>query len=112
MISIETYKGSGNCVNAYEKKDIEALRRVFIEAQALWIGEWEAQGAKDYGTCTGGKGIQVWYRGPRKRSPEMVTVVHSPRVQGNLSASASNVSALAYLAAYGIEAFYYDGWMD
>jgi len=33
-------------------------------------------------------------------------------VQGNISASRSKDPALRYLEDKGINAFYYDGWMD
>jgi hypothetical protein len=113
MKTMEAFgKGTGKFVDAYEQEDLNKLRPVLAKAQELWINEWVAQGSTDEGTCTGGKGIQIWYRGPRKRSANPRTVVRGPNVQGNVSAARSNTGALAYLHSLGIDASYYDGWMD
>ena len=112
MITMETYKGSGDWIEAYEPGDLEVLCGVFVTATNMWREEWERQGAKDYGTCTGGKGLQIWYRAARKRSPDLMTVVHAPAVQGNLAAADSHKPALDYLKRYVCYAVYYDGWVD
>jgi hypothetical protein len=112
MKTMETYKGSGEYVEAYEQQDIAALRHVFMRAASMWMEEWVNQGQKDYGTCTGGKGLQIWVRRPRKRSPDLVTVVREPGVQGNLAAADSMTPALEYLKQNVTYATYYDGWMD
>jgi outer membrane cobalamin receptor len=112
MKMMETYTGSGEYVEAYEQQDFAALRHVFTRAASMWMEEWQSQGAKDYGSCTGGKGLQIWTRAPRKRSPNLCTVVHAPPVQGNLAASYSHKPALDYLKQHVTYATYYDGWMD
>jgi len=113
MKNIETYyKGSGDFVDAYEKADLAEISDKLKTAEMAWMEEWLGQGSKDEGSCCGGKGIRIWYRGPRKRSAEPLTVVTSPPCQGNVSAYKSVDPALAYLKDCGIEATYYDGWMD
>ena len=113
MKLIEAYgKGSGKWVNAYEAKDIDAMRPHLVKASEIWVAEWIAQGQTDEGSCTGGKGLQIWYRGPRKRSADLKTAVQAPPVQGNLSAARSYEPALKYLKEQGIESDYYDGWMN
>ena len=113
MKKIEAYyKGSGLFVDAYDKADLADLKYKFNVAEDAWIDEWEKQGSSDEGSCCGGKGIQIWYRGPRKRLAKQLTVVPSPGCQGNISASRSVGPALAYLKECGIEAEYYDGWMN
>jgi hypothetical protein len=106
------YKGSGNFVDAYEKADLPDIRYKFEIAENTWHNDWVDQGKQDLGSCCGGKGIQIWYRGPRKRSAQPLTIVRSPPCQGNVSAHESVPRALAYLKDCGIEAEYYDGWMD
>ena len=113
MRKIETYyKGSGDFVEAYEKKDLEELAPFFEQAEIIWYNEWVKQGKEDIGTCCGGKSIQVWYVAPRCRSATPKKVVASPPVQGNISAQRSNKPALDFLKANNIKASYYDGWMD
>ena len=103
---------SGPQVNAYRREELAKLAEVFGTAEQLWYDTWQKQGSKDEGSCCGGKGIQVWYLGPRKRFARPRTVVACNWVQGNVSAQTSVKKALAYLKAQGIEADYYDGWMD
>ena len=113
MKKIETYyKGSGDFVEAYEKKDLEELAPFFEQAEIIWYNEWVKQGKEDIGTCCGGKSIQVWYVAPRCRSATPKKVVASPPVQGNISAQRSNKPALDFLKSKDIESWYYDGWMD
>ena len=69
MKKIETYyKGSGEFVEAFEKKDLEELAPIFAQAEDIWYDEWVKQGKQDTGSCCGGKSIQVWYVAPRCRS--------------------------------------------
>tara|TARA_R100000306_G_scaffold39505_1_gene38941 strand:+ start:735 stop:1076 length:342 start_codon:yes stop_codon:yes gene_type:complete len=106
------YKGSNWWVNAYEEGDKPNLIPILNKAAAIWHEDWEAQGATDYGSCTMGKGLDIWYRAPRKRSANPVRGVEAPPVQGNLSAHATHHKALEYLRGQGIEATYNDGVMD
>ena len=96
MKTIEAYgKGSGKFVEAYEKKDLDGTLQARLNvAEELWYEEWERQGSKDEGTCCGGKGIQVWFVLPRKRSADRATVIYSPPCQGNVSAQKSVEPAL------------------
>ncbi len=106
------YAKSPDRVLALQKADLESLAPIFSEAREAWLAEWRRQGATDEGTCCGGKGIRVWYVGPRKRIAKRLLVVESPGCQGNLSASRSSRPALEILRASHIECQYYDGWMD
>lgn len=106
------YSGNPQTVLAYQAADLEKIDAELREAEQLWNEEWRAQGATDEGSCCGGKGIQVWYCGPRKRTAEPKTVILAPPVQGNLSAQRSVGPALKHLLEKGIEARYYDGWMN
>ena len=99
-------------VEAYENSDIENIRTHLTYATNLWFLTWSDQGGRDYGTCTGGKGLEIWYVAPRKRKAKRVLVVKAPPVQGNLAAADSRGPAMEYLESKGIKAFYNDGWMD
>lgn len=99
-------------ITAYQPKDLERLRKHGDEASELWYSEWHKQGSNDNGTCCGGKAIRVWYLDKGKRIPTEKAIVRCTWVQGNTSASQSVKPALDYLKAQGIEAEYYDGWMD
>ena len=113
MKNIEAYyKGSGDFVDAYEKADVDKLRKIFRVAENLWFESFVAQGSKDEGSCTGGKGLQIWYRAKRRRSAELVTFVHCQFVQGNLSAKRSSKKAIQFLTDNNVDVKYYDGWMD
>lgn len=106
------YTKCDQIVEAYQKDDIERLRPLFRAASDAWEQEWIKQGKKDEGTCTGGKGIEVWFVGPRQRVAKPLRVIASPPVQGNLSAQRSVDVALNILKDAGISAEYNDGWMD
>ena len=106
------YKGNEDTVLAYQDSDLLDWQDVFVRAEAFWYSEWEKQGARDEGTCCGGKGIRVWYAGPRKQSAELIRVINSPPCQGNVSAYRSVGPALEFLKEIGVDAEYYDGWMD
>ncbi len=106
------YTGNPDTVLAYQPVDLEKFNAELRTAEQLWNQEWRAQGATDEGSCCGGKGIQVWFCGPRKRTAEPKTIIQAPPVQGNLSAQRSVGPALEYLKEQGIEARYYDGWMN
>ena len=102
----------GQMVNAYQPVDLVAASPVLAAAQQIWYDEWVSQGSQDIGSCCGGKAIRVYFVGKGCRKYEMQSVVKCSWVQGNISASRSVQPALDYLAANGIEAEYYDGWMD
>tara|TARA_R110002020_G_scaffold2158_1_gene9946 strand:- start:1667 stop:1999 length:333 start_codon:yes stop_codon:yes gene_type:complete len=108
----EVIKWDDEKTMAYQPADIEKLRPVFARATEIWYQTWKEQGATDEGSCCGGKGIQVVYLGKRKRNWDFKTVVLSPPVQGNVSAHRSVGPALEYLKSEGIDATYYDGWMN
>ena len=113
MKSIEVfYKGSGKFVEAYEKEDRDWLIPLALEAKEIWYQEWLNQGSPRKGTCCGGKGLEVWYRGPRKRSAKPVNLVACDFVQGNQAAYDSHKPALDYLKKNGVVAEYNDGWMS
>ena len=106
------YTRNEDTVDAYQPADIDKLTSILKFSEKLWHDKWVEQGSKDEGSCTGGKGIQVWFCGRNKRTAELKTVVRCPTGQGNLSAEASVMSALDYLKAEGMEVRYYDGWLD
>jgi hypothetical protein len=113
MKTVKTfYAGSDVTVNAYQPDDIQTHRDAIKTAENIWYDEWQKQGAKDEGTCCGGKGIEVWFLDKRKRFAQPRNIIRCSWVQGNLSASRSVQPALDYLRANGIEASYNDGWMD
>jgi len=99
-------------INAYQPQDLDQLKAHGEQAGRLWFEEWQKQGAADTGTCCGGKSLRVWYLEKRKRIPCELPIARCNWVQGNLAASRSVKPALDYLKEHGIEAEYYDGWMD
>lgn len=102
----------GSKIEAYTPTELEALKHHGAIAQNIWFQEWKRQGAQDNGTCTGGKGLRVWYIPKGKRKPQEVTIGRCDWVQGNLSAQRSVKAGIDYLTAKGIKVFYNDGWMD
>ena len=97
----------------YKKKDLEEVREYLELAHRMWYDEWKKQGGKDEGSCTGGKGLQVWYIAPKCRTPKQRTIIPCNWVQGNISAQRSVQVALDFLKEQGIEdVSYYDGWMN
>jgi hypothetical protein len=106
------YTANDESVLAYEDSDLMRVRAVFQAAESKWYDEWVDQGSTDEGTCCGGKGIQVWHVKKGSRVAKRRTVISAPPVQGNVSAARSKDGALNYLKEHGIDAYYYDGWMD
>ena len=102
----------GQKIEAYTPTELEALKHHGAIAQNLWFQEWKEAGAQDQGTCTGGKGLRVWYLPKGKRKPQEVAISRCDWVQGNISAQRTVKPAIDYLTAKGINPFYYDGWMD
>ena len=99
-------------MDVYQDEDLRLLGWAFAAARDIWYEEWEKQGSTDEGSVCLGKGLEVWHIAPRKRNPRARVVVPAPPVQGNLSASRSHAPALEFLKSVGVEATYYDGWMD
>ena len=108
----EVIKWDDEKTMAYQDADLERLLPVLDRAKVMWYQTWKEQGATDEGSSCGGKGIQVVYLGKRKRNWEYLTVIPSPPVQGNVSAHRAVGPALEYLKSEGIDATYYDGWMN
>ena len=52
------YAGNPETVLAYQSVDLEKLGPELRFAEQLWNEEWIFQGAKDEGSCCGGKGHQ------------------------------------------------------
>ena len=109
MKTIDLY---GQTIEAYTPTELESLKTHGKIAGGIWFEQWQYQGSRDEGTCTGGKGLQVWYVGKGKRKPELLTITKCEWVQGNVSAQRSKDNALNYIESNGIKATYYDGWMD
>jgi hypothetical protein len=110
MKTIEIYPG--RIVQAYQQKELHTLRAAGAAAEDLWWREWIAQGRKDEGSCTLGKGLQVYFLRPRARRPSMMTIARCDFVQGNVSAYKTVGPALEYLRGQGLMVEYNDGVMD
>ena len=102
----------GQLIEAYTTTELQNLKHHGDIAKNIWYQAWKDQGGKDEGTCTGGKGLQVWYLDKGKRKPVQVKITRCDWVQGNVSAQRSKAPALDYLERHGIIASYDDGWMD
>lgn len=110
---MKVYSNDDKTVTVYKKKDLEEIREYLELAHLKWLDEWKRQGGKDEGSCTGGKGLQVWYIAPKCRTPRQRTIIPCDWVQGNVSAYESVHVALDFLKEQGIEdVSYYDGWMN
>jgi hypothetical protein len=110
MKQVEIYPG--RIVTAYQDKDLVGLHALSLTAESLWFNEWVKQGRHDEGTCTLGKGFEVYYlkKGARRPVPRML--VHCNFVQGNVSAYKTAHVVKDYLAQHGVLADYNDGRMD
>ena len=108
------YPANSDTIFAIQKPDFDKNRATFQKAQRIWYAAWQLAGEEDRGTCCGGKGIETWYVGPRKRSAQPTNVVACSWVQGNLSAATTVDGALEYLRQElpELEFRYNDGWMD
>ena len=113
-IAPKFYAKNTDTILAIQKPEFDKNLATFQYAESLWRVDWRADGGRDYGTCCGGKGIETWYLGPRKRVAELVNVVSCNWVQGNLAAANTVDSALEYLRGEfpELEFRYNDGWMD
>ena len=103
---------AGKKVMAYQDADLVAKMHVIAAAKEMWYQEWAKLGIGDVGSCCGGKAIRVYYLGKGCRNVAEKSIVPCSFVQGNVAAYKSVQPVLDYLAANGIEAEYYDGWMD
>ena len=113
-IAPKFYAKNTDTAVAIQKPDFDKNYGTFQYAQSMWKSAWTKDGGRDYGSCCGGKGIETWYVGPRKRVAELVNVVSCNWVQGNLAAANTVDSALEYLRGEfpELEFRYNDGWMD
>jgi hypothetical protein len=103
---------AGKKVMAYQDADLVEKMPYIEAAKQIWYQSWLAMGGKDVGSCCGGKAIRVYYLGKGKRNVVEKSIVPCSFVQGNVAAANSVKPALDFLALNGIEAEYYDGWMD
>jgi hypothetical protein len=112
MKRVETYRGSGEYVNAVQDADLERLRPVFAEAQREWFAEWVARGQRDEGSCCMGVGISVYYLPPRARQPQRRQVIAWTWSQGDLEADRTQATPINRIAQHGASATYDWGRMD
>ena len=94
------YKDDENPVLALEESDKEEAIKIGKYAENLWYRKWIELGEKDHGSCCGGKGIKVWFRGKGKRYARPTLVVQCDWVQGNISAQESKDKALEYVKEF------------
>ena len=107
------YKDDENPILALEESDKEEAIKIGEYAKDLWYQKWVELGEKDHGSCCGGKGIKVWFKGKGKRYARQTFIVQCDWVQGNISAQESKDKALEYVKEFLIDnAFYDDGYMN
>jgi len=112
MKTVETYKGSGEFVQAMQDADIERLRPVFSEIEREWLALWIARGRKDEGSSILGVGVSVYYLPPRARQPKRRQVVRWLGSQGDFEADRTKDLPIRRLAEHGATAVYDCGYMD
>lgn len=112
MRKVETYKGSGEYVNALESHDLERLRPEFSRIEHAWYREWIARGRVDEGSCCLGVGVSVYHVPPRARSPKRVQVIRWNGSQGDFEADRTKGIPLRMLSDLGVDGVYDCGWMD
>ena len=113
MKTVKTFHaGSKRTVNAYQRQDLLKLNWIIDLAKYRWHEDWLIQGKPDDGSCCVGKGINVWYLGPRKRFAVPAKIIRCDWVQGNMAAQKTVKGALAFLKKHGVECSYDDGAMD
>ena len=106
------HKDDEKPVLALEESDREEAIKIGEQAEEIWHRKWAELGKKSHGSCCGGKGIKVWFRGKGKRYARPTFVARCDWVQGNLSAQESKDDALAYVKEFLADnAFYDDGYM-
>ena len=112
MKRVETYKGSGEFVNAVQDSDLKLLRPVFAEAEREWLDLWIARGQVDEGSCIMGVGVSVFYLAPRARAPKRQQVVRWLGSQGDFEAERTKAVPIGRIEKSGATAVYDFGWMD
>jgi hypothetical protein len=112
MKRVETYKGSGEFVNAVQDTDLSELRPVFEQAKDAWHDEWVRRGSDQRGSCCIGIGISVYYLPPRARQPRPRQVIYWSFSQGDFGAEATKETPIQMLAARGVDAYYNCGRLD
>lgn len=112
MKTVETYKGSGNYVNALQNAELEKMRPIFKQIETAWCDEWIARGQKDEGSCCLGVGISVYYLPPRSRQPRLVQVIGWTWSQGDFEAERTKGTPIKMLADLGVSATYDCGRLD
>ena len=103
---------AGKKVPVYQDSDLVENMDLIANAKEMWWQEWAKSDIGDVGTCCGGKAIQIYYLGKGCRKPVERSIIPCNFVQGNVAAAKSVQPVLDFLAANGIEGWYYDGWMD
>ena len=112
MRRVETYRGSGEFVNAVESSDLQRLRGDFARIEDAWYQEWRARGCKDEGSCCLGVGVSVYHLPPRARQPRKVQVIQWNGSQGDLEAARTKGIPLRALSELGVDGVYDCGRMD
>jgi hypothetical protein len=108
------YKNDENPVLAFEESDKEEMIKIGRKAEGIWYQKWVDLGKNDHGSCCGGKGIKVYFRGKGQRYARLTLIAKCDWIQGNVSAQESKDDAIGYLADHlkGIKVWYSDGYMD
>lgn len=112
MKTVETYRGSGETVNALQAADMDRLQPVFAEIEREWLELWKARGCRDEGSCCLGVGVSVYFLPPRARTPQRVQVIRWLGSQGDFEAERTKSLPIDRLAAHGATAVYDCGNMD
>jgi len=112
MKRVETYKGSGEFVDALQDKDLEKARWQIHDARDAWYAAWLKDGCVDDGSCCLGIGIDVFYLPPRARYPRIRQVIRWTWTQGDFGAERTKEVPLRMLKDAGIDARYNCGNMD
>lgn len=112
MKRVETYKGSGEFVNAVQDADLASLGQRIRDARDAWYAAWLRDGRVDEGSCCLGIGIDVFYLPPRARYPRIRQVIRWTWTQGDFGAERTKTVPIAMLAEAGVDAHYNCGRMD
>lgn len=110
MKQVEIYPG--RIVTAYQDADLVKLHEIALMAESLWYNEWLGKGQPDQGSCTLGKGFDVYFLPKRARKPIRRKIVRCNFVQGNVTAYETGRVVKDFLAQQGVQAEYDDGIMD
>lgn len=112
MKRVETYRGSGEYVDALQDADLRSLSPCIAYARDAWHEAWLEGGCVDEGSCCVGIGIEVWYLPPRARNPRLRTVIAWNWTQRDFGAYATKDTPLRILAEEGVKGIYNCGRMD